>query len=54
MLFNVVVSVRVWMTQFGKQRSFQRFHLFSFFIFYMVVTQKMQAAMNHQMRPVGL
>ena len=42
------------MTQFSKQRSFQCFHFFGFFVFYMVVTQKMQATVYHQMGPLGL
>ena len=42
------------MTQFCKQRSFQRFHFFGFVVIYMVVAQQMQAAVNHQMGPVGL
>lgn len=42
------------MTQLCKQRSFQCFHFFGFIVIYMVVTKQMQAAVNDQMRPVGL
>lgn len=39
MFFGFVVRIRVGMTQFCKQRSFQRFHFFGFVVIYMVVTQ---------------
>ena len=42
------------MTQFGKQRSFQCFHFLGFLVIYMVVTKQMQAAVNHQVSPMGV
>ena len=49
-----VVGIRVRVTQFGKQRSFQCFHLFGLIVFDVVVAQQVQATVDDQVGPVGL